>query len=257
MIDLYDELAKESGAKIVHFCGHDCIPWDLLVSETAKLLKKQKGENLIEFDCIDEIYSVPSGGTLDTALSVLSNRVLYKSRLGYDPLLKPLQSITSGGGSMSNNNDSNNINNSSPSSNKLITRFPSFLKYHSLKQQWCGPFVMASVMANCVKRSNALNHYSSKLIYSEAEGYPSFFAGFSQLMGFLAFGTALACPPLAYLLKKFFLPAPGQGPSEKVMDAGFLKVSVFAKGSNGSKVKGFMYFPTDPGYRDTVCLYLF
>jgi short subunit dehydrogenase-like uncharacterized protein len=29
MIDKYDNLAKESGARIVHFCGHDCIPWDL------------------------------------------------------------------------------------------------------------------------------------------------------------------------------------------------------------------------------------
>lgn len=30
MIDQYDEVARVSGSRIVHFCGHDCIPWDIL-----------------------------------------------------------------------------------------------------------------------------------------------------------------------------------------------------------------------------------
>lgn len=29
MVDKYDNLAKDSGARIVSFCGHDCVPWDL------------------------------------------------------------------------------------------------------------------------------------------------------------------------------------------------------------------------------------
>jgi hypothetical protein len=29
MIDKHDAAAKASGARIVHFCGHDCVPWDL------------------------------------------------------------------------------------------------------------------------------------------------------------------------------------------------------------------------------------
>lgn len=29
MIDLYDDAARKTGAKIISFCGHDCIPWDL------------------------------------------------------------------------------------------------------------------------------------------------------------------------------------------------------------------------------------
>lgn len=27
MIEKYDALARETGSKIVHFCGHDCLPW--------------------------------------------------------------------------------------------------------------------------------------------------------------------------------------------------------------------------------------
>ena len=29
MIDKHDNTARRSGARIVHFCGHDCVPWDL------------------------------------------------------------------------------------------------------------------------------------------------------------------------------------------------------------------------------------
>jgi hypothetical protein len=36
------------------------------------------------------------------------------------------------------------------------------------------------------------------------------------------------------------------------MDQGFLNVNAVAKGSNGTIVKAEFYFPTDPGYRDTV-----
>jgi short subunit dehydrogenase-like uncharacterized protein len=30
MIDKFYEKAIKTGAQIVHFCGHDSIPWDLL-----------------------------------------------------------------------------------------------------------------------------------------------------------------------------------------------------------------------------------
>ena len=43
------EAAVASGARIVHFCGHDCIPWDLCVQQLAKALKqKEKDEMLAE-----------------------------------------------------------------------------------------------------------------------------------------------------------------------------------------------------------------
>ena len=36
MIDRYDDVACKSGAKIVHCCGHDCVPWDLLTQYLAE-----------------------------------------------------------------------------------------------------------------------------------------------------------------------------------------------------------------------------
>lgn len=70
---------------------------------------------------------------------------MYKSLLGFDPLLK-----TSSG---------------DKSASKFIAQNQSFLGYSGEYQSWTGFFVMAMVMANCIRRSNALNNYSIKLVY--------------------------------------------------------------------------------------------
>lgn len=231
MVDQYDEVAKLSGARIVNFCGHDCIPWDLAVLECVNELKK-KGETITEISFFDEINSAPSGGTLATAALALGERAQYKSKLGFDPLLKTATGVKS--------------------ENKLTAKNQASLGFSKKNQTWVGPFVMAMVMANCVRRSNALNNYTTKLVYKESLVFPGFMAGFVNLMGLAVTGVAIFCPPLLSLFKAInLLPAPGAGPSEATMDEGFLKITGFAKGSNGTSVKVMFYCPTDPGYRDT------
>ena len=44
-------------------------------------------------------------------------------------------------------------------------------------QSWVGPFLMSAVMANCIRRSNSINNYGTKLTYRESVVYPSFMAG--------------------------------------------------------------------------------
>lgn len=60
--------------------------------------------------------------------------------------------------------------------------------------------------------------------FREAQVFPSFMAGFVSMFGLLVFGTCLLLPPMRWVLRTFFLPAPGEGPSEAAMDEGFLKV---------------------------------
>ena len=98
MVDQHDDLARQSGARIVSFCGHDCIPWDLLVLECSKHLRK-KGETLEQIEFFDEINAAPSGGTMDTVFHSLGNRVKYTSQLGFDPLLKMGGAVAIGGSS--------------------------------------------------------------------------------------------------------------------------------------------------------------
>jgi hypothetical protein len=92
---------------------------------------------------------------MDTALTILTSRVAYKSSLGFDPLLK----TTTG----------------EKSSTKLTVKNQAFLGYSSEYQSWVGPFVMAMVMANCVRRSNAINTYGPKLVYKSVFFKPTSF----------------------------------------------------------------------------------
>ena len=96
MVDQHDDLARQSGARIVSFCGHDCIPWDLLVLECSKHLRK-KGETLEQIEFFDEINAAPSGGTMDTVFHSLGNRVKYTNQLGFDPLQKMGGAAATGG----------------------------------------------------------------------------------------------------------------------------------------------------------------
>lgn len=199
--------------------------------ECSKELKN-KGDTIVKVNMYDELSINASGGTLATLFHSLSKRSHYKSAIGFDPLLKTIKG--------------------DKSENKFKVANQSYLSYSKEYGAWCGPFVMAAVMANCVRRSNAVSNYSGSIKYSEAVVYASFMAGIVVLVDLLILGTALLCPPIKWcMLSCGCLPNPGEGPSEAVMDEGFLKVTAVATGSNGNTVKAMMYFPTDPGYRDT------
>lgn len=234
MIDRYDDVAKISGARIVHFCGHDCIPWDLLVLELSKKMK-QSQDTIAEVHFYDEIRSDPSGGTMDTVFHATGNRIKYKAVCGFDPLVKT---------------------DLGQSANKLIAKNTSMLSYSAERRKWIGPFFMAMVMANCVRRSNAINNYSTKLVYKEGMVFASLIAGLVFTIDGLFFILCVMSVPIRNVLLwlgsyQSILPRPGQGPSEKDMDQGWLKVRGFATGTNGTKALVELYFPTDPGYRDT------
>ena len=100
-----------------------------------------------------------------------------------------------------------------------------------------------------VKRSNAILNYNSKLLYKEAKLYPGFLAGFFEAFTSLMFGLCLLLPPLRWFARKFVLPDPGNGPVVETMDRGFLRIYVYAKGKNGTRIKGELYFDDDPSYR--------
>ena len=225
MIDAHDDTARRTGAKLVFHCGHDCGPWDLLVYELSGIMKK-RGETLVDFTAFDELCAKASAGTIRTAKNVIFGRKKkLMTTLDFDPLLK-----THLGGK---------------STNKVIVDNVARIQYSKEIGRWVGPFYMASVMANCVRRSNALLNYSSNLRYSEALVYPNVFAGIMDFYDTLLLGTYMFADPFL----NFMLPP--SGPSEAFMDKGFLKVTATGVGSGGSKAKAVIYFPTDVGYRDT------
>merc|ERR1712130_648330 len=105
------------------------------------------------------------------------------------------------------------------------------------------------VMANCVRRSNAVNQYGKKLVYKEAQVFPGVMAGFISTLRTFVIGTAIVFPPLKALLKYCF--PPGSGPSEESMKDSFLKLIAFGNGTHGTSINGMFYIPGDPGYKYT------
>ena len=236
MIDKYDDVARASGAKIVPLCGHDANPWDLSVLRLAKEFDC-RGDMLTEVNCYDEINASASGGTMKTVFTALSNRRRYKAMLGFDPLLK-----------------SNAI--SGKASENLVKPDVQFTTTYSTEHNsWVGFFVMSMVMANTVRRSNALLGYSKRLVYSEAVVYPNVFTAITTTLQMLMLGAVIAAPPLTWLfLQLGLIPSPGEGPSASDMDKGFLNVTAYGygrEGKAGKVIRSTFYFPTDPGYRDT------
>ena len=87
MIDKYDDIANQTGAKLVSCCGHDCVPWDICTFMLAEKLKEQ-GEKLEKVHFFDEIKGGISGGTLETVFESL-NAVQddhKKNNCGFDPI---------------------------------------------------------------------------------------------------------------------------------------------------------------------------
>merc|ERR1719215_662378 len=153
--------------------------------------------------------------------------------LGYDPVLKTVNGA---------------------SSFKLSAKNVSFYegadpkKGHSAVRTL---FFMAGCNAFAVRRSNALNAYGTNMVYSEGQSFSSRSKACKYLLGLVAFVCCLYVPPLRWLLRKYVLPKPGEGPSEEFMKSGFLKVDGVATSVDNRVVKACISFPVDPGYLDT------
>jgi short subunit dehydrogenase-like uncharacterized protein len=232
MIDKYHELAKETGARIVHFTGHDCLPWDLMVLAVSDKFK-ETGDVLDSISIYDEFKGEPSGGTIETITNSLTmkSRDKYQSRVDYDPLLKD----DNGKKSEFNTKDANT----------------KAMFYSKDVNGWCGFWLMTPVMITCVKRSNAMLGYSKQLTYSQSQVYTGFKHGFHTLITMFVFLTCMLNAPIRWFLRKTVLPNPGEGPSEEKLKRGFLKITAFGTSKQGKKVKAVMFFPKDAGYVET------
>lgn len=232
MIEHYDDVAKKSGARIVHHCGHDCIPWDLMALMLAKKLK-EKGEALDRVDMYDDIKGTFSGGTLETAMGLMfgpESKAPKKSELGFDPLVK---------------------DGDKASSHKLVAANVAGVASGQNGYPTRTNFFMASVNANAVKRSNALLKYGEKVTYCEGLSQAGCCAAYGSVIQGGVFGLAMLFPPTRCCLRNYCLPKPGEGPSEEQMAAGHLTIIGVGRGVNGSTASASFHFPTDPGYRDT------
>jgi len=241
-IDVANEAAERSGARIVHTCGFDSIPSDigvLLLHEHAAEhdLGGLERTTLV----VEAIRGGVSGGTVDSLRGQLDEAKADKAarKVMLDPYgLSPDRAAEPDHGP---------------------ERDPAGVSRDPELGGFLAPFVMGTVNSRVVRRSNALlgHAYGRGLRYRELMlgGEPPLgpLKAATIAGGLAAMLAGLAIPPTRKLLDRL-LPDPGEGPDERARDRGFYEIVIHADTGSGAHLHCSIYASGDPGYKATAVL---
>ena len=210
MISQYNDAAKNSGARIVHTCGFDSIPSDIGVYFLQKEMNERYGVNAKHIKYRTRGFDGGfSGGTADSLMSMME-------QAKEDPSILKI---------ISNPYALNDKEKGQDGPDKMIPF------YDDDFDAWVGPFIMAGINTRVVRRTNELlnNIYGKDFSYDEGSitgKGPGGLIG-ATTSGIVTGGMAgmAGFSPTRSIMKKF-LPKPGEGPSEKVMDNGYFEVEL-------------------------------
>ena len=241
VIDRHHARAKETGARLVHTCGFDSIPSDLgvlVLHERAKAMGKKLAWVRM---FVGESKGGFSGGTVASMMDLLD---AARSDPGVRRVLGNPYALDPDPGARGPDGK-----------DQLGVRFDPDLG------MWTGPFVMAAVNTRVVRRTHALlgHAYGPSFRYSEAmsfgKGPKGFLAASAVSAALVAFVGAASLGPTRRLLERTVLPAPGEGPSRELRDAGFFVVRFVAEteadGAAPVRIAGRVEGKSDPGYGET------
>jgi short subunit dehydrogenase-like uncharacterized protein len=232
MIDLHEAAARASGARIVFSCGFDSIPFDLGVVFLQAEAQRRFGRPLQRVrGRVRLMKGGFSGGTMASALATVEaiGRDRGLARVLADPF-----ALTPGFRGPTQ-----------PEGDAAV--------YDEVAEAWTGPFVMAAINTKNVHRSNALrgHPWGSDFVYDERmlarnESHARALARTARLQT-----AALGFGPARELLRRFVLPKPGQGPSQRERDNGRYEVQFIGDTAQGQRLRAVVRGDRDPGYGST------
>ena len=238
-IDSFDSVAKDNKCRIIHSCGFDSVP-----SDVGVFFLQKHSISKYKTPC-DEIKLYVratrgglSGGTIDSMINIsdyIKNRPKLAGLLGHPYALNPtLQSFKS----------------SDKSSLRTI-------KWDEEMMLWTAPFIMSGINTRVVRRSNALLNfkYGNNFKYAEVSSFSKGMLGFIKSL-YLLTGIGLVKMFLSFsfslwVIRKFFLPSPGEGPSRNDREEGYFKLLLVGKINGEKKVSVTISGDRDPGYAGT------
>lgn len=220
MIDRYDATAKESGARIVHSCGFDSIPFDMGVYMLQREAKAQRGQPFAKVrGRVRKMEGKFSGGT---AASLGQTLVRAKKEPHILDWLKDPFSLS---GDFSGPKQ--------PTGHKPIEE-PDL-------GSWSAPFIMAAINTKNVHRSNALmdHAYGEDFTYDEMMFTGPGEKG-EQIANFVASQDPFGENP----------PKPGEGPTKEERENGFYEAAFYG-GEGDDMMVSVVTGDKDPGYGST------
>ena len=230
----HGDAARAAGVRIVSMCGYDSVPSELGVHLVQARAAAETGRTAGRISmAVGPIRGGVSGGTIASAAHHVSTR---------DPEPGPSRPATL---SLCEQGDVE------------AGRIQFGMRYDRILGAWTAPFVMASVNVAVVHRSHELlgRPWGTRFHYGEAAlggpGPMGFCRALLTTMATWAFAVAFLLPPTRFLLRRWWLPAPGEGPSDDSRAAGFFHHRVAAA---DPPVALSMSADIDPGYEATAAM---
>jgi short subunit dehydrogenase-like uncharacterized protein len=238
MVDKYETTAKQTGARIVHCSGFDSIPSDLGVYFLQQSAQEKFGKMCNKVTMrVAKLKGGASGGTVASMTNIAKEAA--KDPALRKELQNPYSICPEGHGfSVRQNNVAG-------------------AQFDNDHEMWIGPFVMAAVNTRVVHRSNALlgNAYGTDFSYDEAmmmgKGAKGKGRARNMSWGLNIFMVLAALGPSRWLLEKFVLPKPGEGPSPEEQESGKYDMRFVGKTSEGKSIQVKVTGNKDPGYGST------
>lgn len=231
MVEAHGETAATQGACIVPFCGFDSLPSELgVLLAVGALAAGDEGTSMVRSAFVGK--GGFNGGTLASAIALFDEA---DPSFAEDPFL-----LCPPGHGLS------------AEKNPLHTA----PRFDPALGTWVAPFFMAPVNGPVVRWTATLMAAAGQP-HGEDFGYAE---GMKVPGRMAAMATAASLAAGARLLQWVWLrdrlaawgPAPGEGPSEAVMDGGFFTTDLVGIGEEGGRVRVHIAGEGDPGNRNTV-----
>jgi short subunit dehydrogenase-like uncharacterized protein len=240
MIDAYAAEAKRTGARLVHACGMDSIPSDLGVAVLQRAARERFGGPCSHIRMrVTELTGGFSGGTAASMLHGFeAGRDDPTIRQG---MIEPYFLCPEG-------------QQGPEQPGKLLSVS---VEYDDDLKAWTKPFFMGPMNTKIVRRTNAILDYpyGRDFRYEEARlvggGWSGRLRAQAEALGFGAFGVAVAVPPTRRLLKRYVLPASGEGPSQETLESGHWEIILVGRHDDGDVIKVRVAGEGDPAALST------
>jgi short subunit dehydrogenase-like uncharacterized protein len=240
--DRYHNDAVASGALIIHACGYDSVPSDLGAMLAAEAMQERHGCVCQSMELVaGKSSGGASGGTIATVMAlVFDSKNIPGTKECQARGSYALDPVGATGGP--DTGDSVNV-----------------VAWDPVVKSYVMPFLMARANAPVVRKTNALldYRYGRTCSYREVQKC-GLLGGVASLGGFAMFAALLVFPLTQWLLLKYVLPKPGEGPSEEARENGFFNSRIYAVGDSAAAPVTVAYVRSgnagDPGYKATACM---
>ena len=238
MIRTYEDVAKRSGARIVHCCGFDSLPSDLGVHYLQQQAQERFGQPCQTIHMrVRGAKGGASGGTIASVMNMAREASADKDVLRQ--LANPFSLCPDDFTGNPRQTDLKGI------------------KYDADVSAWVAPFFMAAINTRVVHRSHALQggSWGSDFIYEEGmmmgKGVKGWFAAGGFTLGLGTFALLSFTGPARRFMERFVLPKPGEGPDAAARERGYWDLIFIGRTASGDTLRTRVTGDRDPGYGST------